>query len=135
MMLLLASTALIASSALAAPQLPVRPPVISPATGNQPNLADYPLEIACKTVIYMDVVANDIPKGWGSYGMKGVFRGAEASYWEEAKKDEMRCNYVSDDHPDIRITSLRFYEDKGTCIVNPTKPGFRCKSGTVPSMK
>jgi hypothetical protein len=113
----------------------VRPPVISPATGNQPNPADYPLEITCKPKLSVDVVSVDVPTGWGSFGQIGEYEGSEVGNSIVEGKDEMPCNYFVQLHPDVRLTSLRFLAAKGSCIVNPTKPGFRCKSGTVPSMK
>lgn len=133
--LLIAAAAVVASSALAAPQLPARPSVVSPATGNQPNLADYPMEITCKAKVTVDVISVDVPAGWGSFGQNGQYEGVEVRKSSAEGKDEMDCNYFVELHPDVRLTSLRFLATKGSCIANPTKPGFRCKSGTVPSMK
>jgi hypothetical protein len=133
--LLVAATALVSAGAYAAPQLPVRSPVISPVTASQPNPADYPLEITCKPKVSVDVVSNDVPAGWGSFGKIGEYEGSEVGKSIVDGKDEMHCNYFVQLHPDVRLTSLRFLAAKGSCIVNATKPGFRCKSGTVPSMK
>lgn len=127
---------MIAASALAAPQMPVRPPVISPATSSsQPNTAEYTQEVECKTSVQIMVADYDVPANWGSYGQKAIYRGSEVYYSQSQGKDYMSCHYVAESQPEFRLTSIWSFAEKGACIPNPAKPGFLCKRGTVPTIK
>lgn len=131
-MLAMGVSTVVVASALAAPQMPVRPPVISPVTS---GTAEYTQEVECKTSVQIKVADYDVPENWGSYGQKAIYRGSEVYFSQTQGKDYMSCHYVAESQPEFRLTSIWSFAEKGACIANPTKPGFLCKRGTVPTIK
>jgi hypothetical protein len=131
-MLAMGVSTLMVTSALAAPPMPMRPPVLTPVPS---GTAEYTQEVECKASVQIQVAAYDVPANWGSYGQKAIYRGSEVYFSQSQGKDYMSCHYVAESQPEFRLTSIWSFAEKGACIANPTKPGFLCKRGTVPTIK